>query len=144
MNVFSRFRAGQVVLLTGLLLASCSAGDTAQNPEVISDGENCQYQGPDFVSAGNLVFVFHNLSDNPGAHLHVNAVPDAAAWPTIVEASAEGSLTAGTGGMRELYGGYEQGNSDAEEYALEPGAYGEFCVIHEVNGWPAVLLNVKP
>ena len=143
MSPLIRRHVAYCLLLGGLLLASCSPGATVQNPEVTFDGEICTYQGPEVVREGSVVFVFNNASDNPGAHLHVAAVPDVGNWPLILEASAEGSLTASTGGMRELSGRGVEGNPDAKEYDLESGAFAVLCVIHGVNGWPAVLLEVK-
>ena len=144
MNLLLRPRVEYCFLLAGLLLASCSQGEAVQNPVVTFDGASCSYEGPEVVSEGDLIFVFKNLSDKPAAHLHVNALVDGTTWQDILELAAKGPITAPPGGLRELYGGFVEGDPDAEEYTLEPGSHGIFCVIHGVNGWPAAELEVKP
>lgn len=141
MNLLPRLALGCWSLLTVLLLVSCAQGEVVQNPVITFDGENCEYEGPEVVREGNLVFVFNNLSEDPGAHMHVNVLTEDATWEDILQLAAEGPIVSVPGMGRELIAVSYEG--DTEEYPLKPGSYAIFCVVHAVGGWPASSLQVE-
>ena len=143
MNLSRRLRVGVCSLLLGLLLVGCAQTEVPQNPEISFDGESCDYQGPELVSEGELAFVFSNLSDTPSAHLHVNLLIDGATWQDMLDLAAEGPIKSPPRGIREMYAVSVSREDDLEVYALKPGTYAVFCVIHGVNAWPATAIEVE-
>ena len=142
MTLLPRLSVGYCFLLAALLLVSCTQGEVVQNPEVTFDGENCRYEGPEVVSEGDVTFVFNNLSDQAGAHLHINTFLEGTTWQDILDLAAEGPIKSKPRGLRELYT-VSVAAGGVSVYALKPGSHTVFCVIHGVNAWPVALLEVE-
>ncbi len=50
-----------------------------------------------------MTFVFNNLSDQAGAHLHINTFAEGSTWHDILNLAAEGAINSPPGGLRKVY-----------------------------------------
>jgi hypothetical protein len=132
-----------VAVVIVLSLGGCKSGDMDQDIILTFDGEECKYDGPSVVTAGDRVMTLKNTTEHE-SQLIVVKLDEGKTWQDMIDFVGEpGSAPGWLPGVSTVMTTFVPDNPEAREYSLQDGLYAIFCVDIEDRIWPGAPLEVK-